>query len=112
MTILPNSARELVNSGRLAHVVTLNEDGSPQVSCVWIATDGDQLVIMHTAEHVMVRNHRRDPRVAVSIESEERSKGGHHPPLQLHLVSRVVNFDLVVRLGRAYSACARNRVDR
>jgi PPOX class probable F420-dependent enzyme len=86
MTILPNSARELVNSGRLAHVVTLNEDGSPQVSCVWIATDADELVIMHSAEHVKVRNLRRDPRVAVSIESEERSQGGPHPPFQLHLV--------------------------
>lgn len=44
MTILPESARALVESGRLGHVVTLNADGSPQVSCVWIAMDGGSLV--------------------------------------------------------------------
>ena len=37
VTILPESARAVVESGRLAHLVTMNEDGSPQVSCVWIA---------------------------------------------------------------------------
>jgi PPOX class probable F420-dependent enzyme len=86
MTSLPESARALVDAGRLAHVVTLNDDGSPQVSCVWIAMDGDELVMMHTAEHVKVRNLRRDPRVVVSIESEARSEGGAHPPFQFHLV--------------------------
>src|SRR4051812_26272099 len=86
MAPLPESARALVDSGRLAHVVTLNDDGSPQVSCVWIAMDNDELVMMHTAEHVKVRNLRRDPRVVVSIGSEERSEGGPHPPFQFHLV--------------------------
>jgi PPOX class probable F420-dependent enzyme len=86
MTILPESARAVVDSGRLAHVVTLNADGSPQVSCVWIAMDGDELVMMHTAEHVKVRNLRRDPRVVVSIESGQLSEGGPHPPFQFHLV--------------------------
>lgn len=86
MTTLPDTARALVQSGRLAHVVTRNADGSPQVSCVWIALDGDELVMMHTAEHLKVRNLRRDPRVVVSIDSEERSEGGPHPPFQFYLV--------------------------
>jgi PPOX class probable F420-dependent enzyme len=86
VTILPESARAVVESGRLAHVVTLNADGSPQVSCVWIAMDGDELVMMHSAEHVKVRNLRRDPRVVVSIESEERSEGGPHPSFHFYLV--------------------------
>ncbi|HMK62028.1 MAG TPA: PPOX class F420-dependent oxidoreductase [Acidimicrobiales bacterium] len=86
VTILPESARAIVQSGHLAHVVTLNADGSPQVSCTWVAMDGDELVMMHTAEHVKVRNLRRDPRVAISIESEQSSEGGVHPPFQLYLV--------------------------
>ena len=86
MAVLPESARAVVDSGRLAHVVTLNADGSPQVSCVWIAMDGDELVMMHTADHVKVRNLRRDPRAVVSIESGEYSGGGPHPPFQFHLV--------------------------
>jgi PPOX class probable F420-dependent enzyme len=75
-----------VQSGRLAHVVTLNADGNPQVSCAWIGLDGDELVMMHTAEHLKVRNLRRDPRVVVSIESEERSEDGPDPPFQFYLV--------------------------
>jgi PPOX class probable F420-dependent enzyme len=86
MTKLPESARALVDSGRLAHVVTMNADGSPQVSCVWIAMDGDELVMMHTAEHAKVRNLRRDPRVVLSIDSDQRSAGGPHPPFQFYLV--------------------------
>lgn len=86
VTILPESARAVVDSGHLAHVVTLNADGSPQVSCAWIAMDGDELVMMHTAEHVKVRNLRRDPRVVISIESEKHSEGGVHPQFQLYLV--------------------------
>lgn len=86
MGTIPESARAVVQSGRLAHVVTVNADGSPQVSCVWVAMDGDELVMMHSAEHAKVRNLRRDPRVAVSIESEQRAEDGDHPPFQLHLV--------------------------
>ena len=86
MRLLPESAKAIVESGRLAHVVTLNADGSPQVSCTWIAMDGDELVMMHTAEHLKVRNLRRDPRVVISIESDERSEAGIHPPFQLYLV--------------------------
>jgi hypothetical protein len=56
------------------------------VSCAWIAVDGGELVMMHTAEHVKVRNLRRDPRVAVSIEADQRSEGGPHPSFQFHLV--------------------------
>ena len=40
---LPPSARELIESDALAHLVTLNRDGSPQVSCVWVGLDGDEL---------------------------------------------------------------------
>jgi hypothetical protein len=43
MTVLPESDRAVVESGRLAHVVTLNAEGSPQLSCAWIAMDGDEL---------------------------------------------------------------------
>jgi hypothetical protein len=46
---LPDSAKELIESGSLAHLVTLNADGSPQVTCVWVGLDGDELVSGHLA---------------------------------------------------------------
>jgi PPOX class probable F420-dependent enzyme len=70
---LNDAARELIGNGADATLVTLNPDGSPQVSLVWVALrstpDGDELVTGHLAEHKKVRNIRRDPRVAVTIAS-------------------------------------------
>jgi PPOX class probable F420-dependent enzyme len=70
---LTDAARELIGDGADATLVTLNPDGSPQVSLVWVALrstpDGDELVTAHLAEHKKVRNVRRDPRVAVTIAS-------------------------------------------
>src|SRR5947199_96388 len=37
--ILPDSARDVLLSGALAHLVTVNPDGSPHVSCVWVGLD-------------------------------------------------------------------------
>jgi PPOX class probable F420-dependent enzyme len=68
---LNDAARELIGNGADATLVTLNPDGSPQVSVVWVALrstpDGDELVTGHLSEHKKVRNVRRDPRVAVTI---------------------------------------------
>jgi PPOX class probable F420-dependent enzyme len=70
---LNDAARELIGNGADATLVTLNPDGSPQVSLVWVAlrstADGDELVTAHLSEHKKVRNIRRDPRVAVTIAS-------------------------------------------
>jgi PPOX class probable F420-dependent enzyme len=68
---LNEAARELIGNGADATLVTLNPDGSPQVTVVWVALrstpDGDELVTAHLSEHKKVRNIRRDPRVAVTI---------------------------------------------
>jgi PPOX class probable F420-dependent enzyme len=68
---LNDAAREFIGNGADATLITLNPDGSPQVSLVWVAfrstPDGDELVTGHLSEHKKVRNIRRDPRVAVTI---------------------------------------------
>jgi PPOX class probable F420-dependent enzyme len=70
---LNEAARKLIGNGVDATLVTLNPDGSPQVTVVWMALrstpDGDELVSGHLSEHKKVRNIRRDPRVAVTIVS-------------------------------------------
>jgi len=47
VTTIPASVRAVIESGRLGHLVTLNADGSPQVTCVWVGLDGDDLVTAH-----------------------------------------------------------------
>ena len=69
---LPASARELIDSDSLAHLVTINPDGTPQVSCVWVGLDGDEIVSGHLrADQRKLQNVARDPRVALSIEGTE-----------------------------------------
>ena len=66
---IPDAVRELVERGPLAHLATVNRDGSPQVTVIWIGIDGEHLVSGHMNESVKVRNVRRDPRVVLSFDA-------------------------------------------
>jgi PPOX class probable F420-dependent enzyme len=86
---LPDSARAIIESGRLAHLVTLNRDGSPQVSCVWVGLDGDEIVAGHLRDQQKLRNVRRDPRVSLSIEGSELQPPGLMQYLVVHGRARI-----------------------
>lgn len=75
MTI-PPEVRALIEAGRLAHFVTLNPDGSPQVSVVWVGLEGDEIVVGHLPKNQKVKNILREPRVALSIESDRQTAMG------------------------------------
>ncbi len=70
---IPMQVRKLIESGRPAHLVTLNPDGSPQVTLIWIGLDGDDIVAGHLPKNRKVKNILRDPRVAISIETDTKS---------------------------------------
>jgi PPOX class probable F420-dependent enzyme len=71
MAAIPAEAKHLFENKDMAHVATLNADGSPQVSAVWIGLDGD-LVTFNTAEgRLKPKNLRRDGRVAISIAGQD-----------------------------------------
>jgi PPOX class probable F420-dependent enzyme len=86
---LPASARELLETGALAHMVTLNSDGSPQVTCVWVGLDGDEIVSAHLLPQQKLRNVERDPRVALSIESSNVNRMGLREYLVVHGRARI-----------------------
>ncbi len=85
MEISP-AARAVIESGRLAHLVTVNADGSPHVTIVWVGLDagedGDEIVVGKLMVDQKVRNIRRDPRVSLSIEAEGQQYG-----MQYYLVA-------------------------
>ena len=81
---LPDSAKELIESGALGHLVTLNPSGSPQVTCVWVGVEGDELVSGHLGDFRKLQNVRRDPRVTLSFEGTQI----HPPGLKEYLVVR------------------------
>jgi PPOX class probable F420-dependent enzyme len=59
----------LIETAPLAHVTTLNADGSPHVSAIWIGVDGDEIVSAHLARNQKVRNLSRDPRAVLSFQA-------------------------------------------
>jgi PPOX class probable F420-dependent enzyme len=73
---LPETARALVESAAHAHMVTLNRDGSPQLTVVWAGMDGEEIVTAHLYELQKVRNLRRDGRVVLSFEGRGRNTLG------------------------------------
>ena len=83
---LPESARELIRSGAIGHLVTLDRGGSPQVTCVWVKTDDDgTLQTGHlNPRQRKLENVRRDPRVSISFEGTEIQP----PGLKHYLVVR------------------------
>jgi PPOX class probable F420-dependent enzyme len=91
---LNDAARGLIGKGADATLVTINPDGSPQVSLVWVALqstpEGDELVTAHLAAHKKVRNVRNDPRVAVTIASVDGAGKGMRPYLSVTGTARIV----------------------
>ena len=61
------AARELIAKKVLAHVASLDADGAPNVSPVWVELEGDDLVINTALGRAKARNLATDARVAVSI---------------------------------------------
>jgi PPOX class probable F420-dependent enzyme len=81
----PDSAKELIRAGALGHLVTQNADGSPQVTCVWVAVDGDDLMTAHlNPGQSKLENIRRNPRVALSFEGTEIQPPGLRHYLVVH----------------------------
>jgi PPOX class probable F420-dependent enzyme len=69
---LPDSAKEVIRSGAVGHLVTLGTGGAPQVTCVWVGVDGDDLLTAHlNPAQRKLQNVRDDERVAISFEGSE-----------------------------------------
>jgi PPOX class probable F420-dependent enzyme len=95
----------VLESSALAHLVTLEPDGRPQVSIVWVGLDGDEIVCGHLPDHRKLRNIRRDPRVALSIEAGTRNPVGLAEYLVVHGSARVTEGggpEVLQRLAHTY----------
>lgn len=106
MVKLNDAARRLIESGALAHLVTINEDGSPQVTIVWVGLDGDDLVAAHLdGRQRKLANLRRDPRVALSFETSTTTEIGLRQYLVIHGRAEVTEGgapELLQRLAKTY----------
>ena len=103
--LIPEPARELVESEALAHLVTLEPDGRPQVSCVWVGLEDGDIVFASLGERRKLDNIRRDPRVCLSIEGTAINAIGLREYLVVHGTARIEEGggpELLQRLAYTY----------
>ena len=102
---LPEAAREVVLSGELAHVVTLDHDGMPQVTCAWVGLEDGEIVFGTLGDQRKLRNVRRDPRIALSIQTRRTNEFGLTEYLVAYGRARVTEGgapELLQALARTY----------
>ena len=76
----------LLKGKNFASLATVNKDGSPQVSIVWIDYE-DEVILINTAKgRVKTNNMQRDPRVSISITDSE------NPYYQVTIKGRVIEI--------------------
>src|SRR3954447_6519353 len=105
MNVLNAAARQVVTGGHLAHLVTVNADGSPQLSVVWVGLDDGEIVSGHLDDRLKLRNARRDPRVVLSMQTGVVNDFGLGEYLVVRGTARVTTggaADLLQRLAHAY----------
>ena len=64
---LSDAARKIIDAPNPAVLATINPDGSPQTSVVWVRRDGNDLLISSAAGRRKDKNLARDPRVSVTV---------------------------------------------
>ncbi|AWN28887.1 PPOX class F420-dependent oxidoreductase [Streptomyces libani] len=65
---LSDDLKQLLDTPVFVTVTTVQPDGSPQASPVWVKRDGDDLLISTTVGRRKEKNLRRDPRVSVVVQ--------------------------------------------
>jgi PPOX class probable F420-dependent enzyme len=102
---LNDAARALIQSGKLAHCATVNPDGTPQLSVMWVGIDGDELVSAHMGAWQKVRNLEANPKLVLSFEGDTREPNGMQHTLLIHGTARVTQggaAQLLYDLGKIY----------
>jgi PPOX class probable F420-dependent enzyme len=104
-TWLSAELRELISDGPLAHLATINADGSPQVSAIWIGLEGEDVVSGHMGRNLKLRNIERDPRVVLSFTAPREPGVFLDPYAVLRASARITPggaWDLLNRLAKVY----------
>jgi PPOX class probable F420-dependent enzyme len=106
MAELPAELVALIQAGSLAHLSTINADGSPQVSVIWIGYEDGQIVSGHMNRYLKLRNIERDPRVVLSFTAPRDHGAVLNPYAVLKATATIERsdgtWDLLDRLTKIY----------
>ncbi len=102
---LSDAALDLLASDAVATVATLDPDGSPHLSLAWVGLEDGEIVFGTLDDQRKLRNLRRDPRIAVTVQSDHVNSWGLREYLVIDGVARVTEGgapELLQQLARAY----------
>jgi len=99
---LSDSARKILDGANAAILATVNPDGSPQTSVVWVCTDGDDVLISSDAVRRKSRNIVREPRISLCVF--DRSDDDQYVEVRGDAtVTEDVGRQLAVKLAERYA---------
>ena len=81
--------KDAIDAGVHGHLATINPDGSPQVTVVWLGRDGDEVLVAHLGSGQKMRNIEREPRLTISFELAGTSGPGLGNYAVLHGVGHI-----------------------
>jgi PPOX class probable F420-dependent enzyme len=102
---LSDAALALLTSDAVAIVATTDADGSPHLSSAWVGIEDDEIVFGTLDDQRRLRNLRRDPRVALSIQADRINEWGLREYLVINGVARITEGgapELLQRLAHVY----------
>ena len=102
---LSDAALALLASDAVATIVTLDADGAPHLSAAWVGLEDGEIVFGTLPEQRKLANIRRDPRVAVMIQSDRVNEWGLREYLVVNGTARITEgggAELLQRLARTY----------
>jgi PPOX class probable F420-dependent enzyme len=71
MAKLTDKVIRLLRKPVLGHIATVNRDGTPQSTPVWVDTDGEVVIVNTARGRAKARNLERNPAVAISVTDPE-----------------------------------------
>ena len=105
ISLLSGAALELLASDAVAVVATLDDDGSPHLSAAWVGVEDREIVFGTLGDQRKLANLRRDPRIALTIQSDHVNEWGLREYMVVNGVARITvggAAELLQRLAHTY----------
>lgn len=102
---LSRDALDLLESAAVATIATLDDDGSPHLTVAWVGVEGGEIVFGTLDDQRKLRNLRRDPRIALTVQSDRINDWGLREYLVIQGTARVTDGGaaaLLQRLAHTY----------
>ena len=99
---LPDGLKNALDAKTFSHLTTLDPDGFPQSSAMWIMRDGDQIVFNTAKGRRKHRNMVNDPRVAVSISPPDDSYANYSIQGRVVEMRESDGVEIIDTLARKY----------